>query len=167
MIFVRKCCNVRLKFLVQSKALWYLSKYFSRSSNLRRERKIEREREEWSKRAFTVPLPPLLHAPLDELGADKRLCGCAMKGPLTMLLLQRPGLQGEQPPRIPLAQHAAFPACTALSLSAVSPSTLAASFMFPADCYADHQIAKVWKCKENAGKITSLQAVSLSVQSFI
>ncbi|KAF5894357.1 PHD finger protein [Clarias magur] len=32
-----------------------------------------------------------------------------------LLLLQRPGLQGEQPPRMPLSQHAAFPACTAPS----------------------------------------------------
>lgn len=54
-----------------------------------------------------MPLPPLLHAPLSELGTDKRLCGRAMKGPLTMLLLQRPGLQGNSLPEClwPSMQH--------------------------------------------------------------
>lgn len=46
------------------------------------------------------------------------------------------------------SQNASGPACSIpsmhCSLSAVSPFTLAASFKFPADCYADHQIAKVW-----------------------
>lgn len=84
-----------------------------------------------------VPLPPpSLHAGLDELARDKRLCGAAMKGLLTILHPPEALPAGHRLPEChslsrPQSQHAPLP----FSANPLSPPSLAIEPH--TDCHVD------------------------------
>lgn len=84
--------------------------------------RVERRREEKKKWGLPTPIkasmmplpPPSLHAGLDELARDKRLCGAAMKGLLTILHPPEALPAGHRLPECPSlsrpqSQHAPLP----------------------------------------------------------
>lgn len=113
-----------------------------------------------------MPLPPLLHAPLSELGAEQKALWPSHERAIKHAAAPEAGPAGGTASQNASGPTSSIPSMHC-SLSAVSPFTLAASFKFPADCYADHQVAKARRWNENVGKITCPQAMSPSVQSFI